>query len=51
MAEGTLDLVGLALLVLETTVAATILVAAALKIGGAIKIRLKAAIKGRYRYK
>ena len=41
MAEETLDLAGLALLVLETTVEATIQEVAELKIGGAIKILLK----------
>ena len=41
MAEETLDLAGLALLVLETTVEATIQEVVELKIGGAIKILLK----------
>ena len=47
MAEEILDLVGLALLVLETTAVATTKEVADRKIGGAINISLRAAIKGR----
>ena len=47
MAEEILDLAGLALLVLETTAVATIQEVVEHKIGGAIEILLKVAIKGK----